>query len=96
MPTIRASETPLQQPRMNPVYRLRWEDREQCWFLLYPEGIVKLNESAGRILEQCDGARTVDEIVEAVEAIFGQTGLAADIQRFLEVAFEKDWIRTEL
>ncbi len=33
--------------------------------LLYPEGIIELNETAHEILSRCDG-RTLDEIVQAL------------------------------
>ena len=49
--------------------------------LLYPEGIVELNETADEILSRCDG-RTLGEIVcklaEEYEADFN--ALAADVR----------------
>ena len=38
-----------------------------AWVLLYPEGMVKLNPSAGEILKRCDGERT-SEIIAELEA----------------------------
>ena len=49
--------------------------------LLYPEGMVKLNGSAGAILTRCDGVRTVADIVADLERTFDATGLAADVLR---------------
>ena len=31
-------------------FRLQWEEAQGAWVLLYPEGMVKLNQSAGEIL----------------------------------------------
>ena len=40
-------------------FRLQWEPAQEAHVLLYPEGMVKLNGSAGEIMKRCDGARTV-------------------------------------
>ena len=52
--------------------------------LLYPEGIVELNETAHEILSRCDG-RTLGEIIQALakeyEADSG--ALAADVRETL-------------
>ena len=36
-------------PRVAAMFRLQWEEVQQSWVLLYPEGMVKLNGSAGEI-----------------------------------------------
>ena len=51
--------------------------------LLYPEGMVKLNGSAGEILRRCDGERTLAEIVADLERAFDATGLAGDVTAFV-------------
>ena len=35
---------------INPVYLFRWEEPQQAHVLLYPEGVVKVNESGAAIL----------------------------------------------
>ncbi len=92
MTTQAPSVTASDRPRIHPVYRLHWEEPEQAWMLLFPEGIVKLNESAGQILELCDGMKTRDEIVASLESRFGAKDLTDDVCRFLEVALDKGWI----
>ena len=79
-------------PRISRRFRLQWEDAQQAWVLLYPEGMVKLNQSAGEILKRCDGTRDVAAIVADLEASFNATGLAADVQAFLEMAEAQNWI----
>ena len=37
-------------PRVARGFRLQWEEAQGCHVLLYPEGMVKLNRSAGEIL----------------------------------------------
>ena len=37
-------------PRIHRHFRLQWEEAQGCHVLLYPEGMVKLNDSAALIL----------------------------------------------
>lgn len=87
--------TPLStdaRPTLGRGFRLQWEPAQQAHVLLYPEGMVKLNGSAGEILKRCDGARTVGEIVSDLETTFATTGLAKDVAAFMNVAIEKRWL----
>lgn len=79
-------------PRVSRRFRLQWEDAQNAWVLLYPEGMVKLNQSAGEILRRCDGGRTVAAIVAELEEAFGASGLAADVANFLAMARAQQWI----
>jgi pyrroloquinoline quinone biosynthesis protein D len=82
---------------MKPVighgYRLQWEAVQNAHVLLYPEGMVKLNGSAGEILKRCDGQRTVAEITADLERTFDTQGLTADVEAFVSFAIEKGWLR---
>lgn len=73
-------------------FRLQWEPAQNAHVLLYPEGMVKLNGSAGEILKRCDGERTVVEIVRDLEVAFGAGGLAADVTAFMAIALERKWL----
>jgi pyrroloquinoline quinone biosynthesis protein D len=72
--------------------RLQWEPAQESHVLLYPEGMVKLNGSAGAIMSRCDGERTLAEIVADLERTFGATDLAADVNAFVSFALEKRWL----
>jgi len=72
--------------------RLQWEPAQEAHVLLYPEGMVKLNGSAGAIMSRCDGVRTVAEIVADLERAYGVSGLAADVRAFVALALEKRWL----
>jgi pyrroloquinoline quinone biosynthesis protein D len=88
-----ASPTLLSVPVLASMFRFQWEEAQQCHVLLYPEGMIKLNQSAGEILKLCDGERDVAAIVSALEAKFQTSGLAGDVLEFLEVAHGNRWIR---
>lgn len=80
------------RPRVAAGFRLQWEPAQQCHVLLYPEGMIKLNGSAGEIMKRCDGSRSVDELVAELEQAFDTRGLHADVARFLDMARAQHWI----
>ncbi|MBA3479646.1 MAG: pyrroloquinoline quinone biosynthesis peptide chaperone PqqD [Lautropia sp.] len=82
------------KPAIGRNFRLQWEEVQKAWVLLYPEGMVKLNASAGEILRRCDGNLTVAGIVAELEKAFGTTGLLADVQAFFGIAHKQGWIDT--
>ena len=72
--------------------RLQWEAAQEAHVLLYPEGMVKLNGSAGQIMSRCDGVRTLADIVADLERTYGVSGLAGDVSAFVSLALEKHWL----
>ena len=80
------------QPRIGPGFRLQWEPVQDCHVLLYPEGMVKLNGSAGEIMKRCDGERTVAAIVDDLEKAFSAQGLEPDVLAFVEMAAKQRWL----
>jgi pyrroloquinoline quinone biosynthesis protein D len=80
------------RPTLGRGFRFQWEPAQKAHVLLYPEGMVKLNGSAGEIMKRCDGVRTVAEIVADLESTFATTGLEKDVHGFLTMALEKRWL----
>lgn len=82
-----------QVPRLRPGFRFQWEPAQNAHVLLYPEGMVRLNDSAGAILAEVDGQRSVAEIVATLEQRFPDAGpLADDVTLFLQDAEQQHWI----
>jgi pyrroloquinoline quinone biosynthesis protein D len=79
-------------PRLGRGFRLQWEPAQDCHVLLYPEGMVKLNQSAGEIMKRCDGERSIAGIVAELESAFGATGLEGDVLGFVRVAGQQRWL----
>jgi pyrroloquinoline quinone biosynthesis protein D len=79
-------------PRIARLYRLQWEEVQKAHVLLFPEGMIKLNGSAGEILRRCDGKRSTAEIITELETAFSRTGLGADVDSFLQYAIGKGWV----
>jgi pyrroloquinoline quinone biosynthesis protein D len=84
---------PNQTIKFSPMHRLQWEEAQQKNVILYPEGMVELNQSSAEILKLCDGTRMLDQIVSDLEQKFATTGLANDITAFLEDALKNGWIQ---
>jgi len=84
---------PDQAIRFSPMHRLQWEEAQQKDVILYPEGMVELNQSSAEILKMCDGTRKLAQIIADLEQKFATTGLANDITAFLEVALKNGWIQ---
>ncbi|MCK5729280.1 MAG: pyrroloquinoline quinone biosynthesis peptide chaperone PqqD [Methylococcales bacterium] len=79
--------------KFSPMHRLQWEEAQQKEVILYPEGMVELNQPSAEILKLCDGIRVLGDIVETLEAKFATTGLEKDIVNFLEDALKNGWIQ---
>jgi pyrroloquinoline quinone biosynthesis protein D len=72
--------------------RLQYEPAQEAHVLLYPEGMVKLNGSAGAIMSRCDGVRSVADIVSDLERTFNLTDIAGDVHAFVALALERHWL----
>jgi pyrroloquinoline quinone biosynthesis protein D len=93
MTTMQAAPNADTRPAIGPGFRLQWEPVQNAHVLLYPEGMVKLNQSAGEILKRCDGERNVTQIVQDLEATFSTSGLERDVLAFLDIAQQQRWVR---
>ncbi|MCM0613333.1 pyrroloquinoline quinone biosynthesis peptide chaperone PqqD [Marinobacter sediminum] len=80
-------------PRFRRGFRFQWEPAQESYVLLYPEGMVKLNGSAGAILNEVDGQRSVADIVSSLEQQFPDAGsLSQDVVDFLQDVEKQHWI----
>lgn len=80
-------------PALASTFRFQWEEAQDCFVILYPEGMVKLSQSAGAIMQYCDGTKTVEEIIEELEKAFPGADLEADVLKFIQQAKDNGWIR---
>lgn len=78
--------------RLNPRYRLQWEEAQQCHVLLYPEGLIKLNDSAAEILRRCQDPVSCRELIATLQQAFPEADLAEDVRDFLGHASRQEWI----
>lgn len=75
-------------------YRLQWEETQDCYILLYPEGMVKINLTGGFILNLCcTEQKSVGETVEEIMRLFGpDPAIQQEVYDFLKVAYDSRWI----
>ncbi|RZI86759.1 MAG: pyrroloquinoline quinone biosynthesis peptide chaperone PqqD [Rubrivivax sp.] len=79
-------------PSLRPPLRLQWEEAQQAWVLLYPEGMIKLNRSAGEIMRLCNGQRSVDQLIAELEVLFQSSGFRNDVLVFMTMARKQRWL----
>ena len=80
-------------PRWRPGYRFQYEPAQKGHVLLYPEGMIKLNDSASLIGGLIDGERDVAAIIGELARQFPDVPeLGDDIEQFMEVARAEHWI----
>jgi pyrroloquinoline quinone biosynthesis protein D len=77
-------------------FLFRWEPSQEAYVLLYPEGVVKLNQTAGEILKRCQAGRSVGQMIEELKQVFSGADdeIARGVRSFLEIANVKGWIRS--
>lgn len=82
-------------PRLSSHYVFRWEESQAAYILLYPEGLIKLNGSAGEILKRCDGQRSVADIVDDLQLAFpgNSAAISHSTQTFIDLAQDKGWLK---
>lgn len=77
-----------------PHHRFQWEEAQQCYVILFPEGMVKLHGGAGEVLKRLNGKSTVGDIVAELKAAFPDADdIESDILGMFDLAAGKFWIR---
>ncbi|NHB57847.1 pyrroloquinoline quinone biosynthesis peptide chaperone PqqD [Acinetobacter sp. 194] len=80
-------------PTWRQGYRFQFEPAQDAYVLLYPEGMIKLNQSASAIGQHIDGKTSIAEIIQNVKAVFGDIPeIEQDIIEYMLVAQREHWI----
>ena len=72
--------------------RLEFDPVRQQRVLLYPEGVVLLNETGAAILDLCDGRRSIAAIAAALEERYHRD-VVADVIEYVSRLAERELIR---
>jgi coenzyme PQQ biosynthesis protein PqqD len=81
--------TPLiLRPMLSRRARYRWDALRQQHQIVFPEGVLVLNEPGAAIIRHCDG-RPIGELIAALEGEFENAPLETDVPAFLARLFEK-------
>lgn len=83
---------PSSRPMLVPHARYRWDKVRGQSQIVFPEGMLVLNESGAAIVKFLDG-RSMAELVAAIEKTFESCGLESDVREFLEGLIQKRLLR---
>jgi len=79
--------------KMAPHHRFQWEEAQNSYVILFPEGMVKLHGGAGEVLKRVDGKACVADIVADLKATFPDAeDIESDIYGMFDLALGKAWI----
>lgn len=81
--------------KISSQYRFQWEEAQQGFVLLYPEGMVQLNPSAGEILSRCQEPTTIEAIILDLKNAFAEADikeLTVDVMEFIHDANDQGWL----
>ena len=78
-----------------PTFRVQWEEAQNCYVVLYPEGMVKLSKSAGEIMKRIDGEKSIIDIITEISTAFDGEDVKNDVMKFLETVYGNGWIRNK-
>src|SRR5689334_13810099 len=82
------AEAPLSRPKLVPHARYRWDAVRQAHQLVFPEGLLVLNETGAAIVERCDG-RTVEQLIQSLAEMTLQHPPVEEIHAFLARLHDK-------
>ena len=74
------------RPRLASRARLKFDAVANQEMLLFPEAALLLNETGAAIVRMCDGARSIDQIVEGLAEKFrgaDRETLRLEVEKFL-------------
>ncbi|MEB6668188.1 pyrroloquinoline quinone biosynthesis peptide chaperone PqqD [Acinetobacter vivianii] len=80
-------------PTWRQGYRFQFEPAQNAFVILYPEGMIKLNDSAGAIGQHINGQQNVADIVALLKQQFGDIAeIEQDVVDYMRVAQQQYWI----
>lgn len=75
-------------------HRFQWEEAQQNYVILFPEGMVKLHGGAGEVIKRLDGKVTVADVVADLKLAFPDAdNIESDIIGMFEMGMSKGWLR---
>jgi coenzyme PQQ biosynthesis protein PqqD len=67
---VTAALSPNDRPQLRRGVRVSTDPLSEASILLFPEGVLFLNETAAAVIHCCDGSRTVAEAVHAIGELY--------------------------
>lgn len=88
------SVTEASRPILPRHAKLRFDDTRQRWVILAPERVLAPDDIAVEVLQLCDGARRVDDMVDvlAVKYAADRTAIMTDVIAMLQDLADKGFL----
>jgi pyrroloquinoline quinone biosynthesis protein D len=83
--------TPAAVPALWRLARIEFDQVRQQRVLLYPEGVVLLNDTGAAILELCDGQRSIADIASVLGERY-HCDVTADVVEYLSQLVERELV----
>jgi pyrroloquinoline quinone biosynthesis protein D len=84
------------RPRLAERARLKFDPVGNQEMILFPEAALALNETGAAIVRLCDGARSIDEIVDQLSKKYGNAdrdALTREVMDFLDAIRARGLLR---
>ena len=81
-------------PALWRLARIDFDPVRQQRVLLYPEGVVLLNDTGAAILDLCDGCRSVADIASVLRERY-HCDVTSDVIEYLSRLVERELVRVE-
>lgn len=82
-----SGEFKVNRPKLVAFARYRWDKVREQHHIVYPEGVLVLNETGARIVQQLDG-RSFEELVKELSTLFDNTDVADDVREYLKGLYD--------
>jgi pyrroloquinoline quinone biosynthesis protein D len=87
-----SSELTIRRPKLVRHARYRWDELRRQHHLVFPEGILVLNDSGAAIVRLCDG-RSLEELVAALAGQYAEVPAEEEVSDFLQRLAQKGLLR---
>jgi len=84
----------LIQPVLGRGVRYRWDEIRRQHQLLFPEGILVLNETGAAIVRLCEG-RSLEQIKNELSKSFADLHLEEDVNEFIDRLATRGFLRDD-
>ena len=83
----------IAKPQLADKARLKWDAVRNKHLLLFPEGVLVLNNTAHDVLALCDGQRDLAEIIKTLRERYKADAIDGDVKEILGRLLEKNLIK---
>ena len=85
-------EHPMLRPKLVRHARYRWDELRGQHQLVFPEGILVLNDTGAAIVRLCDG-RSLDQLLAALSEAYVDSLSGEEVREFLQRLAQKGLLR---